>query len=178
VIATAKNPKPRTLSFREFTDEMLALDDLLWIDEGEYSAEIEQLDLELRAKLAEKVDDCIEYRATLMAQAAAAKLYAAQVKQRAERIEARLKWLDSYILSEMERSGRDRFQGDVLALRRQKNPDSVEVSVLPAALPAEFQRVIPEVREADKKALAAALKAGATIDGVSFSAPTYHLRVA
>ena len=172
----AKEPKKQTLSLRDLTDEMLALDALAALDEGEWTDEHQELADDLAQKLATKTDDFWEYRLTLKADAERAAAYAKEVKAKADRLLARVEWLDRYLLAELERNGRGFVKGSVWEVRRQVNAPSVVVDVLPSALPPEFQRVIPAVIEPDKKALAVALKSGAQVEGVRFAEPTYHLR--
>lgn len=172
----AAQPKRQRLSLRDLTDEMLALDALAAMDLGEWTEEHEALGDELATKLAAKTDDFWEYRLTLKADAERATAYAKEVREKADRLLKRVEWLDRYLLVELERNGRGFVKGDVWEVRRQANPVSVVVEVLPTALPAEYQRTIPAVVEADKKALSAALKAGTVIEGVRLAEPTYHLR--
>ena len=176
--AKESKQKPKLLTLADYTDEMLALDDLAAMDDGEWTTEHQELAESLLPKLASKVDDLVLYRETLRKKAATAREYARDVSKKADRIEARVAWLDNYVLEQLERSGRERMEGDVHHIRRQRNNPSVLVEVLPANLPEAFVRVIPEQREADKVALLAALKAGETIEGARLAPTTYHLRVA
>lgn len=170
----ATSTKPRTLSLADYTDEMLALDALVDLDEGEWSEVHDELANELLAALAEKVDAFVEYRSTLRTQRDTAEEYARAILAKSKRLQRQIDWLDSYALAQLERSGREKVQGQVFTMRRQATM-AVALDCLPTQLPADFQRVIPEVVEADKKALAAALKAGAQIDGVRL-VTNYHLR--
>lgn len=170
--------RPKLLTLEDYTDEMLALDDLAAMDDGEWTMEHEQLATELLAKLAEKTDNLVKYRETMRMQEAMAKAYASETNKRAKRWGERVQWLDDYVLAQLARSGRERLQGDVHALRRQANTPSVQIDVLPSQLPEAFVRIIPEQREADKVAILAALKAGETIPGASIAPVSYHLRVA
>lgn len=176
-MSVADKPKPRTLSLADYSDEMLALDALAEMDGGEWTEGHQALADELLERLAGKVDAFIEYRATLLSRANAAQEYVREIRDKAERLTKQVEWLDRYALFALESSGRDKMQGTVFALRRQLSPAKVVLDVLPTQLPEEFQRVIPEQREADKKALGAALKAGATIPGARLT-QSYHLRVA
>lgn len=165
----------KLLSMRDLTDEMLALDDLAAMDEGEWSDEHEALAVELASKLASKTDDFWEYRLTLKSNAERASEYAKSVAAKAASLQKRIEWLDRYMLAELQRNGRGFVKGDVWEVRMQRNPPTVVLDVLPAALPPEFQRIVPAVVEADRKKLAAALKDGAEIEGVHLS-QSYHLR--
>lgn len=169
--------KRQTLSLRELTDEMLALDELSAMDDGEWTDEHQALADDLAQKLADKIDDFWEYRQTLRAQAATATEYAKQITAKAQRLTKRVAWLDGYVLQQMARSGRPFIQGEVWKVRQQANPPSVVLAVLPTALPEQYQRVIPAQVEADKVALQEALKRGETIPGVTLN-HSYHLRAA
>jgi hypothetical protein len=168
-------PKPKTLSLADYTDEMLALDSLAAMDDGEWSDEHQALADELGEKLAKKADDFWRYRLTLKADAERAKEYAKAVREKADRLAKRVEWMDGYAMREMERSGRPFLKGDIWEVRKQQNPAAVVVDCLPAALPLEFQRVVPEVIEVDRKALGEALKAGAEIEGARLEY-SFHLR--
>lgn len=168
--------KRQRLSLADLTDEMLALDGLAALDDGEWSEVHQELADDLAVHLAQKADNFWEYRLTLKADAERAKAYAAEIAAKAKRLAARVEWLDGYALREMERSGRPFIKGDVWEIRMQKNSaPSVIVDVLPDALPVEYVRVIPEVREADRNAIATALKGGAVIEGCSLEYG-FHVR--
>lgn len=176
-MSVADKPRPRTLSLADYSDEMLALDALAEMDGGEWTEGHQALADELLKRLASKVDAFVEYRATLLSRATAATEYARAIRDKADRLTKQVERLDRYALFALEASGRDKMQGSVFALRRQLSAPAVVVECLPTQLPEEFQRVIPEQREPDKKALLAALKAGATIPGARLT-QSYHLRVA
>jgi hypothetical protein len=166
-----------TITLREYTDEMLALDALVDLDEGEWTDDAQQLADELLAKLATKIDDLVEYRASLATRARDWSETAKAIAAKAKREQQRVEWIDRYMLEQLERMGRDTIAGTLWKVRRQKNPASVLVEVLPNALPAAYVRVIPEQREPDKKAIADAMRAGEHIDGCCWAPDTYHLRV-
>jgi len=178
---TATREKRSTLSLRDFTDEMLALDGLAALDEGEWTDEHQQLADELATKLATKADDFWEYRLTIKANAEAARSYAADISARASafalivsakaaRLAKRVEWLDRYAMAEMERSGRPHLQGEFWKVRMQRNGQpSVNITAPVESLPVHCTRTIPAVVEADKKAIATAILAGEKIDGCSVS---------
>lgn len=168
--------KKKTLTLSDYTDEMLALDDLAAMDEGEWTDAHQTLADELGAKLAQKTDDVWHYRETLRSDAERARTVAKDISDKAKRLTARVEWLDNYIKAEMRRSGRSTLQGAIWKIREQRNSQpSVTVDVLPAALPAAFVRTIPAVIEPDKPAIAKAILAGDVIAGCSVDFGT-HLR--
>ena len=174
-VLASQRPKRKSLSLSDLTDEMLALDSLAALDDGEWTDEHQELADELGAKLATKADDFWEYRLTLKADAERAKEYAKAIREKSDRLAKRVEWLDGYAMREMERSGRPFLKGSVWEIRKQQNPAAVVVDCLPAALPLEFQRVVPEVIEVDRKALGEALKGGAEIEGARLEY-SFHLR--
>lgn len=174
-VLASQRPKRKSLSLSDLTDEMLALDALAAMDSGEWTDEHQALADELGGKLATKADDFWEYRLTLRADAERAKEYAKAIREKADRLQQRVEWLDGYAMREMERSGRPFLKGSVWEIRKQANPATVVVDAMPAALPLEFQRVIPEVIEVDKRALGEALKAGLEVEGCRLE-HSFHLR--
>lgn len=156
-----------TLTFRDLADEARALDELVWMDEGDWTDDTQALYEDHAAKLADKADGFGTYVASLTAHAEVVKAEADRLTAMAKRLTGHADALKRYALAHMERMGRTEIPGELYTLKIQKNPQSVQVTVLPGALPEEFVRVIPEQREADKKALLTALKAGAVIDGVT-----------
>ena len=164
--ALATVPTRQALTLSDYTDEMLALDALAAMDEGEWTEEHVLLSDELHANLAKKADRFWEYRLTLKRDAERAKAYAEEIASKAKRLMARVEWMDGYLLREIERSGRPSMKGELWEIRAQKNSaPSTIVDVLPDALPPEYVRVIPETREPDRLAIATAIKAGAEIPG-------------
>jgi hypothetical protein len=157
----------QTLTLRELADEARALDELVWMDEGEWTDATQALYEEHAAALADKADGFGTYVASLTAHAEVVKAEADRLTAMAKRLTGHADALKRYALAHMERMGRTEIPGELYTLKIQRNPPSVQVTVLPDALPAEFVRVIPEQREADKKALLTALKGGAAIDGVT-----------
>jgi hypothetical protein len=162
----------KTLTLRDLADEALALDALVWMDEGDWTDDTQALYEEQAAKLASKADGFGTYVRSLEGHADIIKAEVERLQSTAKRLTGHADALKRYALLHMERMGTTEIAGDLHTLKIQKNPPSVQVTVLPDALPAEFVRVIPEQREADKKALLTALKGGAAIDGVTLTQTT------
>lgn len=161
-----------TLTLRDLADEARALDELVWMDEGDWTDATQALYEEHAGKLADKADGFGTYVAGLVAHAEAVKAEMDRLSATHKRLAGHADALKRYALAQMERMGKTEVPGELYTLKIQKNPPSVAVTVLLGALPPEFVRVIPEQREADKKALLAALKGGATIDGVTLTQST------
>jgi hypothetical protein len=85
--------------------------------------------------------------------------------------------LRTYILRIMQEHNVQKVRGVTTTFTVVKNPDSVEVGVEAAALPAEFQRVIPATVEADKKAIGAALKRGEVVPFCRLKPGDHRLQV-
>jgi hypothetical protein len=143
------------LHLYDLAEEAVALDDLLAMDDGEWTDEAEALATELTGKLATKADAFGGYLRGLEAQDEALKQYGLLALQRMER---------------------PKVAGDLFTLAVQNNPPSVALTVGVDALPAQYVRTIPEQREPDKTAIRDALKRGETIDGATLTT-TQSLRV-
>ena len=83
---------------------------------------------------------------------------------RAQSLDRRADRLREYLLMNMQAIGINRAADARIKLTLKNNPLSVRVDD-PAAIPAEYCRIIPERREPDKTILKPALKAGALIPG-------------
>lgn len=68
-----------------------------------------------------------------------------------------LDFYENYLDLNLQKSGISEIKTDYLCIKYKKLPAIVEVT---GDVPAEFQRVIPEKREPDKRAISDALKAG------------------
>ncbi len=165
------------LTLADVVDEFLALDELAAMDDAEWTAEHVQLLEELMPQAIAKVDRFGAYVRELEARIGAIDQELDRLTARKQHLTNRVAWMKRYAVGELQRLGRPKLKGELFTMALQKNPASVEVSVLPDALPEAFVRVIPERREADKKALLDALKQGAEIPGVAFAPTTYHLRI-
>ncbi len=164
------------LTLYELADEALALDALFAMDEGEVTPESEALAVELTGKLAQKADHFGGFVRSLEAHAAACKAEEERLRERRKALENKAQWLKRVGLESLQHMQRLRVEGELFTLAVQNNPPSVVVSVLADALPAAFVRIIPEVREPDKTAIARALKAGEVIDGCAL-VQTQSLRI-
>jgi hypothetical protein len=165
------------LSLYELTEEQLALDELSAMEDGEWTPELEQLATQLLEQLIAKADAFGGYVRELEARETVLEAEIKRLQDRKKRVANRLAWMKAYATTALQRMDRPRLEGTRFTLAIQKNPPSLLVTVLPDALPPEFIRVIPEQREADKKALLEAVKQGATIPGVELAPTTYHLRI-
>lgn len=80
-----------------------------------------------------------------------------RLKQKRKSLENKQDWLEKYLQMNMKETGLVSIRGDVLTLSLRDNPPSVKVVDL-MELPVQFTRIIPEMREPDKKAILAHFK--------------------
>lgn len=153
------------LSLYDLGDEVLALDDLAAMDDGEWTPELAQLADEVLEKLVTKADSFGGYVRDLELRESLLDAEVQRLTVRKKAIANRVAWMKRYGCLVLQRMGRPRVEGTLFTLALQNNPPKVEVSVLPDALPAEYVRIVPEVHEIDKVALAKALKAGVEVPG-------------
>jgi len=165
-----------SLHLYELAEEAVAFDELLSMDDGEWTAEAEMLATELAAKLTAKADAFGGYLRGLETQAEAIKEEEARLAARRRAVQNKAERLKRYGLAALQLAGRPRLDGDLFTLAVQNNPPSVAITVGVDALPAQYVRTIPEQREPDKTAIRDALKRGETIDGAALIT-TQSLRV-
>jgi len=166
----------QTLTLYELAEERVALDELIAMDEGEWTDEAANLADELAGKLALKADAFGGFVREMEANASAIKEEETRLASRRKSIEGKRDWLMRRALFALQTMGRNRVEGSLFTLAVQKNNPAVTVTVLPGALPKDFVRVIPESYEPDKAALSIALKAGAIIEGATLTR-TVSLRI-
>jgi hypothetical protein len=165
-----------SLHLYELAEEAVALDDLLAMDEGEWTAEAEALANEWTEQLVAKADAFGSFVRSLEAQAEAIKEEEARLASRRKAVQGRADRLKRYGLMALQRMERPKVAGDLFTLAVQNNPPSVALTVGVDALPAQYVRTIPEQREPDKTAIRDALKRGEVIDGAALIT-TQFLRV-
>ena len=181
--AAAKNERTsdvvrakEVLTLYELSDEQLALDALVDMDDSEWKDEHEQLYVELIERMATKADDTGRFIRTREALAETIKLEEKRLKARREAIEKRLKRLKEYLVFAMQRMSRLKIEGDMFTLAVQNNPASVKVGVAPEELPEQYTRLIPAELCADKALILEALKQGTVVAGCELEQGA-HLRV-
>lgn len=165
-----------SLHLYDLAEEAVALDDLLAMDDGEWTDEAEALATELAGKLAGKADAFGGYLRGLEAQDEALAAEIARLTARRRAVIARTAKLKQYGLLALQRMDRPKVAGDLFTLAVQNNPPSVNILVGTDDLPPQYVRIIPEQREPDKTAIRDALKRGETIDWATLTV-TQSLRV-
>ena len=164
------------LHLYDLAEEAVALDDLLAMDDGEWTDEAEALATELAGKLATKADAFGGYLRGLEAQDETLAAEIGRLTARRRAVIARTAKLKQYGLLALQRMERPKVAGDLFTLAVQNNPPAVTLTVGVDALPPQYVRTIPEQREPDKTAIRDALKRGETIDGATLTT-TQSLRV-
>lgn len=143
--------------YREATEKLAELD----LDEQTIADTLDSLGGDLQVK----AQSVVMFTRNLEATAAAIKDAEAQMAQRRKAIENRVAGLKRYTLAAMEAAGVQKIECPFFRLTVRDNPGAVDVFE-PDLLPAQFM-VRPESPPPapDKKAIAAALKAGEDVPG-------------
>ena len=88
---------------------------------------------------------------------------------------SKMEWLKGYLLVEMQSTRVLKVKQDVISVSVQDNPPSVEVVDL-EQIPEQYIRIIPETKEADKKAITEHFKAtGEIIPGTDLTLTRKHV---
>ena len=146
--------------YRAQLDALAELD----LDAQTYADTLESMDGDLRDKLRAVIAYSLDLEIEATGAAAASK----RMKERAESLDNRVKWLREYALRAMEATGMGEISTDEWAAKVAKKPPSVVIAD-GIELPAEYVRTTVKT-EPDKAALKAALTAGAVVPGVSLVA--------
>lgn len=132
---------------------------------GEDTAAVDQQIAEYIAREIRKTDGIRSYLRHCDHMANGAKEEADRLTELANLWTARRDRLKAIVLRVMQDNGLTRLEGKTGTLLVRANPPRVEVQEDLDLLPMEYVRVVPEQRVPDKKAIAAALKAGEPVPG-------------
>ena len=146
--------------YRTQLDALAELD----LDAQTYADTLESMDGELKDKLRAVIAYSLDLEIEATGAAAASK----RMKERADSLDTRVKWLRDYALRSMEATNMTEVSTDEWAAKVAKKPASVVISD-GVELPAEYIRTTVKT-EPDKAALKAALVAGKVVPGVSLVA--------
>jgi hypothetical protein len=118
------------------------------------------------APVEEKAANVAAYTLNIEAEAEAIAEAEAKLKARRQALEKRAAWLRDYLKANMEACGISEVaaQDKTFQVRIRQNPEAVELDGSLPALPPEFMRE-KLIREPDKPAILAALKAGQIVTG-------------
>ena len=154
--------------FRASLDALADMD----LDATTYADTLESMTGEVEAKLRAVIAYSLERDIEAEGAFAAAK----RMKERGDRLARERDWMQRYALHAMQATGIEAVSTDEFAAKVAATPGRVVIGE-GVTLPLEYMRVPPTPEpEPDKKALGAALKAGAKIDGVSL-VPGYRLAI-
>lgn len=151
----------------EIGADFLALEDLLLESGGEWTPEVEELIAELQGDLASKVDG---YAALIREWEADAEKWKAEESRVASHRKARenaARRLKVRLTEQMVAIDQLKVETPRFKVAVQRSAAGVEVTCSTDKLPERFRRVIPESVQPDKKAIAAALKAGEDLGDVA-----------
>lgn len=143
--------------YRAQLDALAELD----LDAQTYADTLESMDGDLRDKLRAVIAYSLDLEIEATGAAAASK----RMKERAESLDNRVKWLREYALRAMEATGMADISTDEWAAKVAKKPPAVVIAD-GIELPAEYVRTTVKT-EPDKAALKVALTAGKVVPGVS-----------
>ena len=146
--------------YRAQLDALAELD----LDATTYTDTLESI----QGPIQDKLRAVIAYSLDLEIEATGAAAASKRMKERAESIENRVKWLREYALRAMEATGLPEISTDEWAAKVAKKPPAVVIAD-GVELPAEYIRT-KVTTEPDKAALKAALAAGQVVPGVSLVA--------
>jgi len=118
------------------------------------------------APIEEKAANVAAYVLNIEAEAEAVEKAEAKLKARRLALEKRAAWLRDYLKANMEACGIQEItaQDKTFRIRLRQNPEAVELDDSLPELPEHFWR-IKTIREPDKPAILAALKAGQNVPG-------------
>lgn len=132
---------------------------------------------QVKEQFDEKVENIGKLILSLKADAEAVKLEEQRLAKRRKTLDEKAEWLKGYLQDELTNTGVEKVKGVLLTVSLRKNPPSINV-VDVMQIPDRFWRVIPEVREPDKKAIIEQFKAtGEIIDGVEIVTDKKHLEI-
>ena len=134
-------------------------------ESGEDTAAVDQQIAEYAAREITKVDGIRAYLRHCDFMEDGAKAEAHRLQELASLWAARKARLGAIVLRVMQDNGLTRLEGRTGTLAVRANPPKVEVQEDLDLLPVEYVRVVPETRQPDKKAIAAAVKAGEAVPG-------------
>lgn len=106
----------------------------------------------IKDDIEEKISSIGKLVLELKSQAESIKAEEDRLSKRKSGVIGRMEWLKSYLLVEMQTTNILKVKRDVITVSVQNSPPSAEVANL-ELIPIEFIRIIPEKREADKKAI-------------------------
>ena len=139
--------------------------------------EVQQSLANIKDEIEEKVTSIGKLVLELRSDIDAIKKEETRLAMRRSSYTSRMEWLKSYLLTEMLSTNVLKVKQDVISVAIQDSPPSVELLDL-EQVPKQYVRIIPEVREPDKKAIAEHFKqTGEIISGMNMILDKKHVVV-
>lgn len=131
---------------------------------------------EVSTQLTDKAENIAKMILDLEADSDTAKKEIDRLAKRKTSADNKAKWLNGYLLEQMQLSKIEKINGSVLSLSLVKNPISVRILDETKIAP-EFWRIIPETKEVNKSAILTSFKEteGVIPDGVEIVTDKKHL---
>jgi len=160
-----ENTNKTALSLWGISEELKALDDLLMLDQGEISDELEQLQNEAQLLLEQKVDGCVGFFDYEKNNIAVAKEKIAELRDFIKHKENKIKNFEIFVKACMDKTGKAIFQGEFKQIKLRK-PSDIVVIENEDEVPMEFQ-VVETTVKIKKAEIKKALKNGDDIPGAT-----------
>jgi len=157
--------KETKLTLWGIADELNALDELLKLDQGEITKEMEELQSEAQVLLEQKVDSCCGFVDMEKNNIAAAKDRIKELQNFVKSKENKIKNFENFVKSCMEKTGKDIFNGDFRQIKLRKPTDIVVIQD-ENKIPMEYT-VVETTVKIKKAEIKKALKNGEKIEGAS-----------
>ena len=160
----------------ELTERYLTIENMLedeYITKDEIKTSLQAIEDEFGDKVSTLGKFVLELKSTTEA----IKIEEDRLLKRRQAIVSNIEWLKNYMLTEMLAIDILKIKRDVVTVSVQDNPPSVELLDL-EQVPKQYVRIIPEVKEPDKKAIAEHFKqTGEIVPGVSMILDKKHVVV-
>lgn len=151
------------ISLYEITQEFDALDELLALEEGEYTNEIESLESQIGSLLSSKTDACVEYRQSRKDLVELAKNRKKQLDEFIKIETSKIERFENNIMFCMEKMDVKKIEGQLHKITIRK-PSKKVIITDEDKIPSEYVDV-EVVRKIKKTEISKALKADEKIEG-------------
>jgi hypothetical protein len=160
----------------ELTDRYNIIKGMLDSDiEGITQESVTQTLASIQDKITDKIASIGKLVLELKSDAEAIKTEEERLAKRRAAATSKIEWLKSYLLTEMQGCNVFKVKQDVISVSVQDNLPSVELIDI-SQVPEQYVRIIPEVREPDKKAITEHFKqTGEIVSGVNMILDKKHV---
>lgn len=140
---------------------------------GNFSEQLSRI----KSEIEDTVENIAKYILELKATEKALKDEEQRIKSRRETIHNNYEWLKNYIMTEMATAGIKKVSKDLFSVWIADNPPSIEIEN-EELIPEQFIRIIPEIREPNKKAILEHFKGtGEIVEGTRVNQDKRHLEI-